>query len=208
MQEDIWSLVSHFPPLPAGQRPDWATLMCAACFRELPGLPENVSGRLSEFHGLLLAQVLQQEMDGFTTINLPILVSRSHNRPLKLYGERKRKLNLSIGVPELAVKRSRFVPSVSVATSVFATTALFSSSSDASIFGLDFDRIKVLGHGISGTVYKVCHKTTSIDYALKVVHGGHSDHLLREIDILRGTDSPHVVRCHALRNPRVACRFS
>ncbi|KAH7529206.1 hypothetical protein FEM48_Zijuj05G0160000 [Ziziphus jujuba var. spinosa] len=48
---DIWSLgvtlmqlyMGHFPLLPAGKKPDWATLMCAVCFGELPGLPENVS---------------------------------------------------------------------------------------------------------------------------------------------------------------------
>ncbi|XP_015883631.3 mitogen-activated protein kinase kinase 9 [Ziziphus jujuba] len=124
---------------------------------------------------------------------------------MALIGERKRKLNLSIGLPELAVKRSRFVPySVSATTTVFSTTALFSSSSssDTNISELDFEKIQVLGHGISGTVYKVCHKATSNHYALKVVHGDSNPevrrHLLQEIDILRRTDSPCVVCCHAV----------
>ncbi|KAJ4960611.1 hypothetical protein NE237_020521 [Protea cynaroides] len=48
---DIWSLgltvlelyVGHFPLLSVGQRPDWATLMCAICFGGPPSLPESAS---------------------------------------------------------------------------------------------------------------------------------------------------------------------
>lgn len=54
---DIWSLgltllelyMGHFPLLPAGQRPDWATLMCVICFGESPSLPENVSEDFRSF---------------------------------------------------------------------------------------------------------------------------------------------------------------
>ncbi|PKA49978.1 Mitogen-activated protein kinase kinase 4 [Apostasia shenzhenica] len=54
---DVWSLgltvlelhLGHFPLLPPGQRPDWATLMCAICFGELPELPETVSGDFRDF---------------------------------------------------------------------------------------------------------------------------------------------------------------
>ncbi|PON79289.1 Tyrosine-protein kinase [Parasponia andersonii] len=54
---DIWSLgltlmelyMGHFPLLPAGQRPDWATLMCAICFGEPPALPEGVSDEFRSF---------------------------------------------------------------------------------------------------------------------------------------------------------------
>ncbi|CAK9166225.1 unnamed protein product [Ilex paraguariensis] len=54
---DIWSLgltmlelyMGHFPLMPPGQRPDWATLMCAICFGEPPSLPEGVSEEFRSF---------------------------------------------------------------------------------------------------------------------------------------------------------------
>uniref|UniRef100_A0A7N0TL97 mitogen-activated protein kinase kinase n=1 Tax=Kalanchoe fedtschenkoi TaxID=63787 RepID=A0A7N0TL97_KALFE len=54
---DIWSLgltlmelyMGHFPLLPSGQRPDWATLMCAICFVDPPSLPEGASDEFRSF---------------------------------------------------------------------------------------------------------------------------------------------------------------
>ncbi|XP_020573286.1 LOW QUALITY PROTEIN: mitogen-activated protein kinase kinase 9-like [Phalaenopsis equestris] len=59
---DVWSLgltllelhLGHFPLLPPGQRPDWATLMCAICFGEPPELPEFASSNFRDFIGRCL----------------------------------------------------------------------------------------------------------------------------------------------------------
>ena len=120
---------------------------------------------------------------------------------MALVGEPRRKLNLRRNpLPELSICRPRFIPSSSI---IAETTNTNSNVSSSTISDSDLERLQVLGHGNSGTVYQVRHKVTSILYALKVVHGGDSDPtlrraLLRETDILRRTDSPHVVRCHAV----------
>ncbi|XP_021898138.1 mitogen-activated protein kinase kinase 9-like [Carica papaya] len=66
----------------------------------------------------------------------------------------------------------------------------------------DLQKIQVLGHGNSGTVHKVQHSSTSQLYALKIIYAANNptvrQQLSREIEILRFTDSPHVVRCHAI----------
>lgn len=63
---DIWSLgltlmelfLGYFPFLLPGQRPDWATLMCAICFGDPPTLPE---GRGSEEFRSFVSCCLQKE---------------------------------------------------------------------------------------------------------------------------------------------------
>ncbi|KAK4395539.1 Mitogen-activated protein kinase kinase [Sesamum angolense] len=71
-----------------------------------------------------------------------------------------------------------------------------------SISAADLEKLQVLGHGNGGTVYKVRHKHTSSIYALKVVHGDSDPafrrQILREVSILRRTDSPYVINCHGV----------
>ncbi|PON98876.1 Tyrosine-protein kinase [Trema orientale] len=67
----------------------------------------------------------------------------------------------------------------------------------------DLAKLQVLGRGNGRTVYKVRHRLTSETYALKLIHGVPTDpasrrQLIREMSILRRTDSPHVVRCHEI----------
>ncbi|KAK3406106.1 hypothetical protein EUGRSUZ_K02287 [Eucalyptus grandis] len=54
---DVWGLgltllelyLGYFPFLDPGQRPDWASLVCAICFGEIPSLPERASGEFRSF---------------------------------------------------------------------------------------------------------------------------------------------------------------
>ncbi|KAF8378812.1 hypothetical protein HHK36_030161 [Tetracentron sinense] len=105
----------------------------------------------------------------------------------------RRQLNLRLPLPENTERRHRFpLP--------LPPTSLSATSTAQEIDRLE--KLQVLGHGNGGTVYKVRHKTTQAIYALKVVHGD-SDatvrrQIFREMDILRRTDSPFVVRCHGI----------
>lgn len=109
----------------------------------------------------------------------------------------RRQLNLRLPLPEISERRPRFpLP--------LPPSAEANRSSSSAISAGDLEKIQVLGRGNGGTVYKVRHKRTSTVYALKLVHSDDSTdstvrrQLLREMDILRRTDSPHVVRCHEI----------
>ncbi|PKU87705.1 mitogen-activated protein kinase kinase 5-like [Dendrobium catenatum] len=66
----------------------------------------------------------------------------------------------------------------------------------------DLERIRRVGIGSGGTVYMVRHRPTSRIYAMKVICGDHDDavrrQIYREIEILRASDNPFVVRCHGM----------
>ncbi|CAJ1936566.1 unnamed protein product [Sphenostylis stenocarpa] len=102
----------------------------------------------------------------------------------------RRQLNLRLPLPEPSDRRHRFPLPLPPS----------SAANPDAIAPADIEKLHVLGHGNGGTVYKVRHKRTAIIYALKVVHGD-SDavnrrQVRREMDILRRTDSPHVVQYH------------
>ncbi|CAB4262187.1 unnamed protein product [Prunus armeniaca] len=126
----------------------------------------------------------------------------------------RRQLNLRLPLPEPSECRPCFTVPLP------PTIAITNNSSFSAISTADLENLQVLGHGNSGTVYKVNHKRTSTTYALKLVHSHSNDpgpilsfqrpkgrdcndptvcrQLFREMEILRHTDSPHVVRCHAI----------
>lgn len=111
----------------------------------------------------------------------------------------RRQLNLRLPIPELSDRRSRFpLPLPPSSHSTVST----SSSAAAAISSCDLDKLEVLGHGNGGTVYKVQHKRTSAVYALKVAHADSDStsrrQAFREMEILRRTDSPYVVKCHGI----------
>ncbi|XP_021292241.1 mitogen-activated protein kinase kinase 9 [Herrania umbratica] len=108
----------------------------------------------------------------------------------------RRQVNLRLPLPDVSDRCSRFPLPLPPSASTTAATA----SASVTISQTELDKLQVLGHGNGGTVYKVQHKRTSKIYALKVVNGD-SDltvhrQVSREMEILRRTDSPHIVRCY------------
>ncbi|XP_022775199.1 mitogen-activated protein kinase kinase 9 [Durio zibethinus] len=108
----------------------------------------------------------------------------------------RRQINLRLPLPDVSDRCPRFpLPLPPSASTTIATTA-----ASVTIPLTELEKLQVLGHGNGGTVYKVQHKRTSQIYALKVVHG-HGDltahrQVSREKEILRRTDSAHIVRCY------------
>lgn len=110
----------------------------------------------------------------------------------------RRQINLRLPIPD-SDRCPRFpLPLPPSASASNLPAAACSSAVQLS----DLEKLKVLGHGNGGTVYKVQHKRTSQIYALKVVHPDSDPavrrQVFREMEILRRTDSPFVVRCHEI----------
>ncbi|GLT55878.1 hypothetical protein SLA2020_289630 [Shorea laevis] len=108
----------------------------------------------------------------------------------------RRQLNLRLPMPEVSDQRPRF------ALPLPPSATALSNPAWSNVLLTDLEKLQVLGHGNGGTVHKVQHKRTSKIYALKIVHGDNDPtvrrQVLREMDILRRTDSPHIVRCHGI----------
>ncbi|KAL1214313.1 Mitogen-activated protein kinase kinase 7 [Cardamine amara subsp. amara] len=114
----------------------------------------------------------------------------------------RRQINLRLPLPLLS-DRLPFASSTAAVTFTSVTNGISAS---------DIEKLHVLGSGNGGIVYKVQHKTTAELYALKIVNGDMSPtftrQLTREMEILRRTDSPHIVRCHGIFEKPIAGEFS
>ncbi|KAG7592117.1 Protein kinase domain [Arabidopsis thaliana x Arabidopsis arenosa] len=117
----------------------------------------------------------------------------------------RRRINLRLPLPPLSDR----LPCFSFASS---TAAVTSNVINNGISASDIEKLHVLGSGSGGIVYKVHHKTTAELYALKTVNGDMSPtftrQLTREMEILRRTDSPYIVRCHGIFEKPIAGEVS
>ncbi|XP_071691244.1 mitogen-activated protein kinase kinase 9 [Rutidosis leptorrhynchoides] len=109
----------------------------------------------------------------------------------------RRQSKLGLRLPEITDRRPRFPLPLPPTTTAVTTTTVAAATAVS-----EYETIQVLGHGNGGTVYKVVHKKTSNVFALKVVHAD-SDPIMRrqifrEMEILRRTDSPFVVKCYEI----------
>ncbi|VVA95155.1 unnamed protein product [Arabis nemorensis] len=108
----------------------------------------------------------------------------------------RRQLNLRLPLPPISDRR--FSATSSLTTTTVATSSVVCNGISAG----DLEKLNVLGCGNGGIVYKVRHKNTSEIYALKTVNGDmdpiFTRQLMREMEILRRTDSPYVVKCNGI----------
>ncbi|KQK22791.1 mitogen-activated protein kinase kinase 9 [Brachypodium distachyon] len=81
---DVWSLglailelyLGHFPLLPAGQRPDWAALMCAICFGDAPEAPAAASEEFRDFVARCLEKKAGQRASVAELLEHPFIAER------------------------------------------------------------------------------------------------------------------------------------
>ncbi|XP_058113277.1 mitogen-activated protein kinase kinase 5-like [Magnolia sinica] len=78
---------------------------------------------------------------------------------------------------------------------------LTNSSSSSSINPSDLERIDDLSSIGSRTVLLVRHRPTNQLYALKIIYG-FNEEIAREIEILRTTDNPFIIRCIGIFHSR------
>lgn len=84
---DIWSLgltllelyLGHFPFLQPGQRPDWATLMCAICFGDPPSLPDGASPEFRSFIECCLQKESSKRWTASQLLTHPFLCKNSRS---------------------------------------------------------------------------------------------------------------------------------
>ncbi|CAH8252724.1 unnamed protein product [Arabidopsis lyrata] len=119
----------------------------------------------------------------------------------------RRRINLRLPLPPLYDR----LPCFSFASSTAAVTSKLDVINNG-ISASDIEKLHVLGSGTGGIVYKVHHKTTGELYALKTVNGDMSStftrQLTREMEILRRTESPYIVRCHGIFEKPIAGEVS
>ncbi|PKU75678.1 mitogen-activated protein kinase kinase 9-like [Dendrobium catenatum] len=92
---DVWSLgltvlelhLGHFPLLPPGQRPDWATLMCAICFGEPPELPETASNDFRDFIGRCLQKESSKRWSVAQLLAHPFIAGWDHGESVLVFRE-------------------------------------------------------------------------------------------------------------------------
>nr|XP_043632024.1 mitogen-activated protein kinase kinase 9 [Erigeron canadensis] len=114
----------------------------------------------------------------------------------------RRQSKLGLRLLEITGNRPRFPLPLPPNTNQMDNRPVIGQTTTSTSSITEYETINVLGHGNGGTVYKVVHKKTKNVFALKVVHAENDPmmrrQIFREMEILRRTDSPYVVKCHEI----------
>ncbi|CAM8996845.1 hypothetical protein QQ045_008293 [Rhodiola kirilowii] len=116
-------------------------------------------------------------------------------------GRSRRRPDLSLPLPQRDT--SLAVPLPLPPTNINANSGASGGANPIPVQQLSFselERANRIGSGAGGTVYRVIHRPTNTQYALKVIYGNHEEsvrrQIYREIEILRDVNNPNVVKCH------------
>ncbi|CAN7029079.1 hypothetical protein BRARA_H00203 [Brassica rapa] len=122
--------------------------------------------------------------------------------PVKSRPRRRPDLSLPLPQRDVSLAVPLPLPPTSSGSSSSSSSAPSSAGSSAPKNYSDLERGNRIGSGAGGTVYKVTHRPTSREYALKVIYGNHEENvrrqICREIEILRDVNHQNIVKCHEM----------
>lgn len=126
---------------------------------------------------------------------------------MTLVRERRQQHALRLSLPPpVPAADFRHITSSSSSSSLLSSpeSSSSASSNSPSVHNLsDLEKLAVLGHGCSGTIYKVRHRRSGVVYALKVLRFDEDavsfqQQAAREAEILKRIDSPFIVKCYGV----------
>uniref|UniRef100_A0A7N0RGL6 Protein kinase domain-containing protein n=1 Tax=Kalanchoe fedtschenkoi TaxID=63787 RepID=A0A7N0RGL6_KALFE len=116
-------------------------------------------------------------------------------------GRSRRRPDLSLPLPQRDT--SLAVPLPLPPTNIQTVSCNTGAANSSPVLQLNFselERANRIGSGAGGAVYRVLHRPTNTQYALKVIYGHLEEsvrrQIYREIEILRDVNDPNIVKCH------------
>eukprot|EP00250_Pteridium_aquilinum_P002787 c13011_g1_i1 orf=558-1808(-) len=166
----------------------------------LPSVPDRNDGFANKQHKQAHQDQQQRKFEKPAPLPLPVPLPRPDSTG---DGSRRPRSLAAANAATAAVQNSK--ASASSGTPLNSVRRQLPANGSSATYTEDVNpddtvKVRLLGHGSSGKVYKVQHKHTQKLYALKIIQDKHEarvcKEILTEMDILRRAQSPYIVQCY------------